>query len=250
MQNTCILVVDDDQGIRDALQDYLTPYGFEVLVAEGAKQVENIMARQHVDLIILDIMLPGEDGFSICRRVRINSTTSILMLSAKSDDINRIIGLEIGADDYMAKPFNPRELLARIRSVLRRSEQEKPAQLKQCKTKSLQEFSLFDQWKLDHTKRELISTLGDRLVLSGADYELLSIFIHNATQVLSRERLYDMIKGRQSTPYDRSLEIHISRLRQRLEVDSKEPKLIKTIRGVGYILTSKVIHTTEDICCQ
>ena len=237
MTNTAqrtILVVDDDQEIRELLRDYLERNSFQVYTSEDATATDKILERSHVDLIVLDVMLPGEDGFSICRRLANRGTAPIIMLTASADEMDRIVGLELGADDYMAKPFNPRELLARIRAILRRTENETSGH-------NRARFSEFGDWTLDNTSRELSNEQSSEyLDLSGADYNLLSVFLRHPQQVLSRDQLYDLTRGRESSPFDRSLDVHISRLRQRLSDDAKNPQLIKTVRGVGYVLATPV----------
>ncbi|MFC6670507.1 response regulator [Marinobacterium aestuariivivens] len=230
-----IVVVDDDSEIRDLLSEYLGVQNFRVSVAADAVELDRILASGIPDLIVLDIMLPGEDGFSICRRLVTQAQIPILMLTANSDDTDRIIGLELGADDYMEKPFNPRVLLARIRAILRRADPETaPLVAPQGKHTAL------GDWTLDHQSRVLLSKTGQRWNISGSDFNLLMILIENRNRVVSRETLYHSIKGREPSPYDRSLDVQISRIRQRLGDDGKNPRLIKTIRGVGYVLAEQL----------
>ncbi len=236
MLERTIVVVDDDADIRELLTDYLQDNGFNVLAAEDAKSLNILLENHKVDLIVLDIMLPGEDGYSICRRLVVQANIPILMLTANADDISRIIGLEIGADDYMSKPFNPRELLARIKAILRRTDLE---QTPQVQSKNHQ-VSYFGPWHLDHESRELINSNGDVQSLTSSDFNLLLIFVSKANQELSRDELYDKSRGKEHSPFDRSLDVHISRLRQRLEDDAKKPQLIKTVRGIGYIFATHV----------
>ncbi|MEX0732593.1 MAG: response regulator [Aquisalimonadaceae bacterium] len=227
-----IAVVDDDAGIRELLSDYLQRYGLQVLVAEdGAALTRVLESGAAPDLLIIDIMMPGEDGFSLCQRMRSRSNIPIIMLTASADATDRILGLELGADDYIAKPFNPRELLARIKAVLRRVQ---PPGLDSARLLG------FGPWKLDRTTRELIDKHGQRTPLSGADYLLLSVFLEHPERVLSREALYDLSRGRQAPPLDRSIDVHVCRLRQKLGEDAARPQLIRTVRGAGYLLAAPV----------
>jgi len=232
------MVVDDDADIRNLLNDYLSSQGFLVSTAENAEQLYQHLGLHAVDLIVLDIMLPGEDGYSICRKLSVQSNIPIIMLTANADDVNRIIGLEIGADDYMAKPFNPRELIARIKAILRRFEH---AHIEH----NIQTISHFGSWTLNHQSRELNHENGTQHSLSRYDFSILSIFIKNPNRTLSRDELFDHSRGRELLPLDRSLDVHISRLRQRLEENVKHPHLIKTIRGIGYIFTAHVDTVTQ-----
>jgi two-component system OmpR family response regulator len=230
-----ILVVDDDQGIRELLSDYLDRHGFRALTAADGNEMDARMAHETPDLIIVDVMLPGDDGFALCKRVRSRSQLPIIMLTASAEDTDRIVGLELGADDYMAKPFNPRELLARVKAVLRRTQT--------SASPDRYRFLRFGPWRLDRTTRELISGNGERQDLTGADYALLSIFLNHPQEVLTREALFDLSRGREAPPLDRSIDVHICRLRQRLGDDARSPQLIKTVRGTGYILTVAVEPT-------
>ncbi|MBJ7536480.1 response regulator [Marinomonas transparens] len=232
----CIYVVDDDDDIRTLLKTYLEKHQFTVLTADsGEAFLENFKPEQDVDLVILDIMLPGQDGFSVCRALRTQSQVPVIMLTANSDEMDRIIGLEIGADDYLAKPFNPRELLARIKAILRRMEHsevvEPPA--------LAQRLYHFAQFTLDTLSREL-HFQDQKESLSGADYNLLMLFLSRPGEVLTREHIAENTRGRDSAPLDRFIDVHVSRLRQRLHEDARHPQLIKTVRGQGYILTANV----------
>lgn len=229
-----IVVVDDDARIRDLLRRYLTQEGFEVLLAEDGKALNRLMTRETLDLIVLDLMLPGEDGLSICRRLRAaNDTTPIIMLTAKVEDVDRIVGLEVGADDYLPKPFNPRELLARIRSILRRAGEnaahEAPARA-----------LVFAGWTLDLGARHLVGADGVVVPLSNGEFKLLRAFAENAFRVLSRDQLMDVLAGREAGPFDRSVDVMVHRLRRRLADDAREPQLIKTVRSEGYMLAADV----------
>ncbi len=227
-----ILVVDDDQDIRELLQAYLEKNAYTVIaLADGAELIQHLHS-QAVDLVILDIMMPGEDGFSLCRKIRAESELPIIMLTASAEETDRIIGLEMGADDYVAKPFNPRELLARIKAVLRRSREPSGA--------ASGRFLRFAEWRLDTVNRDLINGDGLVLPLSGADYNLLLLFLQRPNQVLSRDDLLTLTRGREANPYDRSIDVQLSRLRQRLGEDAKSPHIIKTVRGAGYVLSVAV----------
>jgi len=232
--STRILIVDDDQEIRELLQSYLQKNGYAVLALEdGRHLLAQLQAEPAVDLIVLDLMMPGEDGFSLCRRVRAESEVPIIMLTASAEETDRIVGLEMGADDYVAKPFNPRELLARIKAVLRRS---RPTDALAPKGR----FLRFAEWRLDTVNRDLIDAAGTVMPLSGADYNLLLLFLEHPNQVLSRDDLLGLTRGREASPYDRSIDVQLSRLRQRLGEDAKDPHIIKTVRGAGYVLSAEV----------
>ncbi|MBU1293896.1 MAG: response regulator transcription factor [Gammaproteobacteria bacterium] len=232
----CIYVVDDDDEIRTLLKTYLEKHQFTVLTADsGEAFLANFRAEQEVDLVILDIMLPGQDGFAVCRSLRTQSQVPVIMLTANSDEMDRIIGLEIGADDYLAKPFNPRELLARIKAILRRMEHTEVIEIAPVAHR----FYRFAQFTLDTLSREL-HFKDEKESLSGADYNLLMLFLTHPGAVLTRELIAENTRGRDSAPLDRFIDVHVSRLRQRLREDARQPQLIKTIRGQGYILTASV----------
>ncbi len=232
-KNRHILVVDDDAEIRSLLSDYLTRNGFDVSSAEDGDSFFQLFAESTPDLVVLDIMLPGEDGFAICHRLRRQSAVPVIMLTANSDETDRIVGLEMGADDYLAKPFNPRELLARIKAILRRV-QEPP------KTSQVPKAYHFGGLTLDTTSRMLQLEDGTESHVTGADYTLLLLFLNKGNDVLSRDEISDVLHGRECSPFDRSIDVHMSRLRQRLGDDAKNPHLIKTVRGSGYVLSVPV----------
>ncbi|WP_163831594.1 response regulator [Spartinivicinus ruber] len=248
-----ILVVDDDNELRQLLHDYLAKNGFQVLQASDGVELFRLFPQQSVDLILLDIMLPGEDGFLLCQRIRQLSDVPIIMLTASSEETDSIVGLEMGADDYMAKPFNPRELLARVKAILRRTGQT-DRQPEPIETKR---FFCFSNWILDSTARKLIDarTLNDKNVgtekhsnevtLSGADFALLMLFLERPQTILKRDEISDLTRGREASPFDRSIDVHISRLRHRLGDDGKNPQIIKTVRGVGYVLAVPVTQQDE-----
>jgi two-component system OmpR family response regulator len=240
MMNTTphILIVDDDAGIRDLLGQFLQKHGFETLLARDGKQMWELYEQSTVDLIILDIMLPGKDGVTLCKELRQKSPIPIVMLTAISEDIDRIIGLEMGADDYLSKPFNPRELLARIKAILRRSSG--AAGSMEQKTKKNSRVFNFSGWSLNRVERRLYSPDQVEISLSTGEYNLLLAFLERPHQVLSRDHLLDLTRNRPAGPYDRSIDIQISRLRHKIEEDHKSPQIIKTVRGGGYVLSTEV----------
>ena len=226
-----ILIVDDDAEIRNLLGEYLRKNGYETAVAADGRAMWTALARGRVDLIVLDLMLPGEDGLTLCRKLRAKSDTPVIMLTARGEETDRIVGLEMGADDYLAKPFSPRELLARIKSVLRRT-RSLPRNLRADEARAI----AFAGWRLDAVARQLVSADGVVTSLSGSEYQLLRIFLSHASHVLTRDQLMLLSKGREADPLDRSIDIQVSRLRHRLGDDSADPQIIKTVRGEGYVL--------------
>jgi two-component system, OmpR family, response regulator len=230
-----ILVVDDARDIREPLVRYLKESGYRASAADSAAAARRAMRTSGIDLVILDIMMPGEDGLSLCRHLRASSGVPVIMLTAMAEDTDRVIGLEIGADDYVVKPFNPRELLARVRAVLRRANS-LPQQRPQVDAETLR----FDRWQLNVARRELIGADGVAIPLSTAEFLLLSALLAHPRRVLSRDQLLDLTRGRNATPFDRSIDNQVSRLRKKVEADPKEPTLIKTVWGGGYMLTAEV----------
>lgn len=233
-----LLVVDDDARIRDLLRRYLTQEGFDVTVAEDGKAMARVLLREPVDLIVLDLMLPGEDGLSICRRLRAaHQCTPVIMLTAKGEDVDRIVGLEVGADDYLGKPFNPRELLARIHAVLRRQPRpEMPGAPGQS-----HEVVRFGPFVLDLGARTL--TRGDQEeTLTTGEFAMLKALARHPRQPLSRERLAQLARGREFEPFDRSLDVQVSRLRRLIETDPSSPRFIQTVWGVGYVFVPDGDH--------
>ncbi len=223
-----ILVVDDDNDIRKSLTRYLECHGFRVSAAANGDEVENVINKASVDLMVLDIMMPGEDGLSICKRVHESRQLPIIFLTALADDVERIIGLELGADDYVTKPFNPRELLARIKSVLRRS-RALPMRSQQPKGRVT-----FDRWVFDTARKEIIGANGVAIRLSSGEHLVLLALIEHAGTTLSRDQLLDLTKGREAQLFDRSIDNVVSRLRKKLEVDPQVPDIIQTVWGRGY----------------
>ena len=230
-----ILVVDDDRELRSLLAAYLQKQGYRVTAVADGKAMRAAMGSSHPDVVVLDIMLPGEDGLSLCRDLRARSEIPIIMLTARTDETDRIVGLELGADDYIPKPFNPRELLAHIKSVLRRArslpENLKPDHVSQFR---------FANWSLDTATRNLISPDGVVVALSGTEFRLLRIFLDHPNSVLARDQLIDLMLSRDAGPYDRAIDVQVSRLRQRLGEGAREPGIIKTVRGQGYVLAVHV----------
>ena len=231
----CLLIVDDDPEIRRLLVDYLTRNGYTALAARDGREMWHALERNVVDLIVLDLMLPDSDGLTLCRDLRARSDTPVLMLTARGEEADRIVGIEMGADDYLVKPFNPRELLARIKSILRRT-RALPPNLHPETTRYLR----FDGWTLDTAARLLTSPDGVATPLSGGEYRLLRVFLEHPNRVLNRDQLSELALGRESDAYDRAIDVQVSRLRQRLHDEGREARLIKTVRGEGYVLACAV----------
>ncbi len=230
-QTTRILVVDDDTRIRDLLRRYLTQEGFDVILAEDGKAMDRFMQRDAIDLIVLDLMMPGEDGLSICRRLRsANNRIPIIMLTAKSEDVDRIVGLEVGADDYLSKPFNPRELLARIHAVLRR----RPATEAPGAPSSDDTPVRFGEYLFDMAARSLTKN-GEDLPLTTGEFAMLKTLVRHPRIPMSRDKLAQLARGREFEAFDRSLDVQISRLRKLIEIDPAKPRHIQTVWGVGYV---------------
>jgi len=230
-QVTHVLVVDDDQEIRTLLAEYLERNGLRVRTARDGKEMRRLLARERFDLIVLDIMLPGDDGLKLCRELRASLQVPIIMLTARRAHLDRIIGLDMGADDYVPKPFNPRELLSRIAAVLRRS-----AQAPRDPLPSEVAGYRFAGWRLDTLSRSLMDTEGKRVLLSGAEFRLLAVLLAHAGRVLSRVQLTDLLRGRELAAFDRSIDQRVRRLRQILRDDARAPHIIKTIYGEGYAI--------------
>jgi len=231
-----ILVVDDQPEICDLVHEYLTDEGFRVSTAYDGDSMREAIARDAIDLVILDLILPGEDGLQLARELRGQSDIGIIMLTGRGETVDRIIGLEMGADDYLSKPFHLRELLARVRSVLRRGAA-RPGERSGASGHARMRFA---GWTLDLASRELISPLGEDVRLTSGEFELLSAFVNHANQVLSRDRLLDLSRHREAGPFDRTIDVQVGRLRRKLEDDPKNPTMIKTVRGGGYIFTPPV----------
>ena len=230
-----ILIVDDQQEICDVVQEYLTGEGYRVSSAHDGAGMRRALGQSPVDLVILDLMLPGEDGLTLARSLRSESGIGIIILTGRGETVDRINGLEMGADDYLPKPFHLRELLARVKSVLRRvhnriGESAQPARSR----------ARFAGWNLDLSSRELLSPRGEEVRLTTGEFDLLAAFVNNANQVLTRDRLLDLARNREAGPFDRTIDVQVGRLRRKLEDDPQNPMLIKTVRGSGYIFTPTV----------
>ena len=229
--NPNVLIVDDDAGIRDLLADYLAKQGMRVTTARDGKEMDERLTGLHPDLIVMDLMLPGEDGLSLTRRIKAARDVPVIMLSARGEDIDRIVGLEVGADDYLPKPFNPRELLARIRAVLRRGNGGNHDQ-------SANEVARFGPFSLDLAAQTL-SRDGVEIALSQAEFTLLKLFVERPNRALSRDQIMDSLKGYERDPFDRSIDVRVTRLRKKLEDDPANPAYIRTVWGQGYLFSPK-----------
>ncbi|MTH98381.1 response regulator [Roseibium sp. RKSG952] len=230
-----ILVVDDHRDIRETLARYLIKNGLRATTAESAAHARKALKAASIDLVVLDIMMPGEDGLSLCRHLVETGALPVILLTAMADETDRVIGLEIGADDYVTKPFNPRELLARIRAVLRRT-----SQVPKDRDPIDQEKLSFEGWMLNIGKRELHGPDGDVVPLSSGEFQLLCAFLKRPKMVLTRDQLLDLTTGRAPSVFDRSIDNQVSRLRRKIEEDPKDPRLIKTVWGGGYMFTADV----------
>ena len=229
-----ILVVDDHREIRELVARALTKDGFRVSAAADGRQMRKLMADGHIDLILLDLMLPGEDGLALCRALRAESDVPIIMLTAKGEEVDRVIGLEMGADDYLPKPFGSRELIARIKAVLRRSPGTRHAQQPKAR------LFRFAEWTLNTETRALLRHDGVVLPLSTGEYDLLLAMVERPQRTLNRDQLLDLARGRSANALDRSIDTQISRLRKKIEKDPSDPKIIKTVWGGGYLFTAPV----------
>jgi two-component system OmpR family response regulator len=227
-----LLLVDDEAALREPLAEYLSRQGFDVAQAPSAADARSQIRDETPDLVLLDIMMPGEDGLSLCRHLVETRAIPTIFLTARGEATDRIVGLEIGADDYVVKPFEPRELVARIRSVLRRAGRNVAA--------PDNELFEFEGWKLDPLKRRLIDTEGAIVAISSVEFRLLMAFLEHPRQVLDRDRLLDMVQGREAHLFDRAVDNQVSRLRRKIEVDSRNPQLIQTVWGGGYMLAADV----------
>jgi len=230
-----ILVVDDARDIREPLVRYLKESGYRASAAESAAAARRAMRTSGIDLVILDIMMPGEDGLSLCRSIRESSGIPVIMLTARGEELDRIVGLEVGADDYVAKPFNPRELLARVGAVLRRTNTLPP----RLRGPTAERYR-FGEWTFNAAQREIVGPEGLALPLSSGEFKLLMAFLERPKVALSREQLLDLTKGRDAEVFDRSIDNQVSRLRRKIEQDPKNPRYIKTVWGGGYMFTSDV----------
>ena len=235
-----ILVVDDDREIRSLLRDFLEKNGLRATSVGDGAEARRALAQSHVDLIVLDLMLPHESGLAICRELRATSTIPIIMLTALGEEVDRVVGLEVGADDYLSKPFSPRELLGRIRAVLRRTLQ--AARPEDAESARAYRFA---GWRLDTMTRDLKDATGASVPLGGAEYRLLVTLLARAPKVLSRAELMELVRGRELDPFDRSIDVRVSRLRQTLRDDARAPQIIKTVYGQGYLIGVPVEREAE-----
>jgi len=232
-----VLIVDDDREIRGLLAQYLEKHDFRTTAVADGKEMRRVLDRTHIDLLVLDLMLPGEDGLALCRELRSRSQLPIIMLTARGEDVDRIVGLELGADDYVAKPFNPRELLGRIKAVLRRAAHAP----RDPSPETVRGFS-FGGWRLDTVTRTLRNSDGREVALSGAEYRLLAVLLGAGNRVLTRAQLTELLRGRDADPFDRSIDVRVSRLRQILGDDARAPQIIKTVYGEGYVIGISVVN--------
>jgi two-component system OmpR family response regulator len=228
-----VLIVDDDEEVRRLLGEYLERNGLRVTLAVDGGEMRRALDDGSPDLVVLDLMLPGEDGLALCRDLRARSNLPVIMLTARIDEVDRIVGLEMGADDYLAKPFSPRELLARIKSILRRTRSLPPGG-------GVAHRLRFAGWTLELATRQLVAPDGLVVPLSGAEFRLLSVFVEHPNRVLQRSQLLELALGREREPFDRSIDVQVSRLRTRLGDDAREPRIIKTVRNLGYVLAAVV----------
>lgn len=231
-----ILIVDDDIEIRSLLAEYLDGQGYETVTAQNGEAMWQVLRTSRADLIVLDINMPGDDGLTLCRNLRTQSSTPVIMLTARGEPVDRILGLEMGADDYLAKPFEPRELLARIRSVMRRSKGNNASPAHAPAKQKLH----FAGWTLDANAGHLISQDGVVVMLSFAELRLLKVFLDHPNRILNRDQLLSFTQGREADAFDRSIDVQVSRLRQKLNDDARSPQIIKTVRSGGYILVAPV----------
>jgi two-component system, OmpR family, response regulator len=237
-----ILIVDDDTEIRELLSRFLSKHDFRVTTAKDGRDMQQALQDWKIDLIVLDLMMPGDDGLTLCRQVRADSDIPIIMLTAMGEDVDRIIGLEVGADDYIPKPFNPRELAARIKAVLRRTTVAPLAPVQPVGEGGAEKIR-FDIFELETSTRTLRK--GDEVIsLTAGEYELLVAFVEHPRRVLNRDQLLDMARGRAAIPFDRAIDVQVGRLRKKIEPDQKNPTLIKTVRGGGYMFTPEVTRGT------
>ncbi len=239
VENPHILIVDDDPQIGDLISDYLQKHNYRVTVARDGQEMSRTMKYSNIDLVVLDIMLPGEDGLSLCRGLRDSSEVPIIMLSAAGDEADRVIGLEVGADDYLPKPFSPRELLARIKALVRRAHGQLGEQRRSRRVAKMPNI-YFQQWTLDQNKRRLIAPDQITIPLSAGEYELLVAFLEHPQRTLNRDQLLDLTHGREALPFDRTIDVQVARLRKKIEKDPKNPKIIITVRGGGYRFEAEV----------
>jgi two-component system, OmpR family, response regulator len=234
-----IAVVEDDPEISRMMVSFMTDHGFDVSPARSGRDLDKVMSGGKIDCVILDVGLPGEDGLSICRRLRGKSSVPIIMVTARGTETDRIVGLELGADDYLPKPFNPRELVARVRAVIRRSGAPEQAAAPGPQT------LLFEGWRLDMARRQLFDPAGTPRSLTSGEFNVLALFCTHPRKVVSRDDLLELLHGRAAAVFDRSIDVQISRLRRKIETNLKDPSFIKTIRYGGYFFTPEVTAVTD-----
>jgi two-component system phosphate regulon response regulator OmpR len=233
-----VLVVDDDPALRELLQDYLSAQGFEVRTVGDGVAMRQALTQTQPDVIVMDLMLPGEDGLSLTRGIKAQGDTPVLMLSARGEEMDRVIGLEVGADDYLAKPFGPRELLARLRALLRRSQVPAGALGDGGAAVAAPERWVFGPYQLDAAAHRLLRD-GQEVPLTSAEYALLAAFCQRPSRVLSRDLLVDLLKGHERDAFDRSIDSRVTRLRRKIEDDPAAPLYIRTVRGEGYLFNPR-----------
>ncbi|SFT64763.1 DNA-binding response regulator, OmpR family, contains REC and winged-helix (wHTH) domain [Pseudomonas marincola] len=235
-----VLIVDDDPVIREMLKAYLERDGYEVLCAETAEEAETILEQQMIDLLMLDIRLPGKDGLTLTRELRARSEVGIILITGSDDAVDRIVGLEMGADDYVVKPFNPRELVPRAKNLVRRVRHAQSLESGAAGSEEGRQIKYFGDWALDIDRRRLIDAEGHENLLTHGEFQLLSALLRNAGQTLSRDQLMDQVRNREWVPNDRSIDVLVGRLRRKLRDDPADPQLIITIHGAGYLFSSDV----------
>lgn len=233
-----VLIVDDDERIRLMLSRYLKEQGYRASAVGDGQAMRDSLSRGGIDIVLLDVVLPGSDGFALARDLRTQSDIPIIMLTGRNDVVDRVVGLELGADDYIAKPFHLRELLARIKGVLRRRA---PATNKNLEARDGEVFS-FDGWRLDLARRELLSSAGEEIRLTTGEFEMLCVFVRHAGRVMGREILMDLTRGRNLEAFDRTIDAQVARLRRKIENDPANPSLIKSVRGVGYVFSARPVR--------
>lgn len=234
-----ILIVDDDPQIRSLLSEYLEQHQFRVSTARDGVEMGRLLKKAKFDLVVLDIMLPGDDGLTLCRKLREESEVLIIMLSAVGEETDRVVGLEVGADDYVAKPFSPRELLARIKALMRRTTGPLAEKRKARRLAEMPPIQ-FNDWQLDQNKRRLIAPDAITVPLSSAEYDMLLAFLEHPNRVLTRDQLLDLTKGMEGQPFDRTIDVQVARLRKKIEADPKKPEMLLTVRGGGYQFKAEV----------
>ncbi len=231
---THVLIVDDDPEIRRPLAQFLNQHGFRTSLAADGREMDAVLTGASIDLVVLDIRMPGEDGLSICRRLRARNAPPVILLTANGGEIDRIVGLEMGADDYLPKPFNPRELVARIKSVVRRAE------MLPRRARGAKGIARFDRWRFDLAKQEIVGEHGQLVPLSSGEHALLAALVEHAGVTLTRDQLLDLTRGREAQLFDRSIDNQVSRLRRKLERDSRQPEIILTKWGGGYVFAAEL----------